>query len=102
MGNQIAGTSSRRASSASTQASIRSVLQASGARPFTFCASAISTCHPASSSRSCTKRGQRAVHRLDRGANRRAVSSETFGQSIQAVFIRRRSTNLDRPAVPVK
>jgi hypothetical protein len=33
-----------------------SVLQASGASPFTFCASAISTCQPATSSRSCTKR----------------------------------------------
>jgi hypothetical protein len=55
-GSQIAGTSSRRESSASTQASIRSVLQASGASPFTFCASAISTCQPASSSRSCTNR----------------------------------------------
>jgi hypothetical protein len=32
-----------RASSASTQASMRSILQASGARPLTFCASAIST-----------------------------------------------------------
>src|SRR5918996_2222992 len=50
-GSQIAGTRSRRASSASTQASIRSVLHASGASPFTFCASAISTCQPASSSR---------------------------------------------------
>jgi hypothetical protein len=37
-----------------------------------------------------------AVHRLDRGANRRAVPSETFGQSIEAVCIRRRSTNLER------
>jgi Family of unknown function (DUF5996) len=55
-GSQIAGTKSRRESSASTQASMRSVLQASGASPFTFCASAISTCQPASSSRSCTNR----------------------------------------------
>ncbi len=42
-GNQIAGTRSRRENSASTQAPILSVLQASGASPFTFCASAIST-----------------------------------------------------------
>jgi hypothetical protein len=40
-GSQIAGISSRQESSASTQASIRWVLQASGASPFTFCASAI-------------------------------------------------------------
>src|SRR6059036_776533 len=45
-GSQIAGTRSRRVSSVSTQASIRSVLQANGARPFTFCTSAISTCQP--------------------------------------------------------
>jgi hypothetical protein len=55
-GSQIAGTSSRRESSASTQASILSVLQASGASPFTFCASAISTSQPSRSSSSCTKR----------------------------------------------
>src|SRR5262249_52481178 len=36
--------------------SIRSVLQASGARPLTFWASAISTSHPASSRVSCTNR----------------------------------------------
>ena len=41
-GRQIAGTRLRRESSASTQASIRLVLQANGASPFTFCASAIS------------------------------------------------------------
>jgi hypothetical protein len=39
--SQFAGTRSRRASSASAQASILSVLQASGASPFTFCAAAI-------------------------------------------------------------
>jgi hypothetical protein len=50
------GTKARRDSSASTRASIRSVLQASGASPLTFGASAISTCHPASSSWSCTNR----------------------------------------------
>ena len=43
-----------------------------------------------------------AVHRLDRGANRRAVPSQTFGQSIEAVCIRRRGTNLERRTVTVK
>lgn len=38
----MVGTKSLRASSASPQASIRSVLQARGAKPFTFWASAIS------------------------------------------------------------
>src|SRR4051812_27367441 len=56
VGSQIAGTRSRRDSSASTQASILSVLQASGANPFTFTASAISTSQPRSSSWSWTKR----------------------------------------------
>src|SRR5215218_9641362 len=56
VGSQIAGTSSRRLSSASTQASIRSVLHANGARPLTFWASAPWTCPPASSSWSCTNR----------------------------------------------
>jgi hypothetical protein len=42
-GSQIAGTRSRWLKTASTRESILSVLQASGARPFTFCASAIST-----------------------------------------------------------
>ena len=55
-GSQIAGTRSRRDNSASTQASILSVLQASGANPLTFTASAISTAQPRSSSWSWTKR----------------------------------------------
>src|SRR5438876_862762 len=56
LGSQIAGTRSRRQSSASTQASMRSVLQANGANPFTLAASAISIVQPASSSWSRTKR----------------------------------------------
>ncbi len=53
-GSQIAGTRSRRDSSAKTKASMRSVLQASGPRPFTFMASAISTCQPSISRLSWT------------------------------------------------
>src|SRR6266540_2091126 len=55
-GSQISGTKSRRASSASTQQSILSVLQASGAIPRALTASAIRTSQPRSSSWSCTKR----------------------------------------------
>jgi hypothetical protein len=55
-GSQIAGTRSRRESSASTQASIRSVLHANGPSPLTFCASATSTSQPNRSSVSCTNR----------------------------------------------
>jgi hypothetical protein len=55
-GSQIAGTRSCKESRASTRASILSVLPASGASPLTFCASAISTSQPCSSSVSCTNR----------------------------------------------
>jgi hypothetical protein len=55
-GSQIAGTRSRWLNVASTCESILAVLQASGARPFTYWASAISTAQPACSSVSCTKR----------------------------------------------
>ena len=55
-GSQISGTKSRSDNTASTRASILSVLQASGARPLTLAASAISTSQPSSSSRSCTNR----------------------------------------------
>jgi hypothetical protein len=55
-GSQIAGTRSRHDSSASTRASILSVLHASGASPLTFLASATNTSQPASSSVSCTNR----------------------------------------------
>ena len=56
LGSQIAGTRSRRESSASTHASMRSVLHANGPRPLTFCASATSTSQPQRSSVSCTNR----------------------------------------------
>src|ERR687897_2333287 len=55
-GSQIAATSSRWESPASTRASILSVLHANGASPLTFCASATSTSQPSSSSVSCTNR----------------------------------------------
>ena len=70
-GSQIAGTRSRWQSTASTFESILSVLQASGARPLTFWASAISTDQP------CLLEGvvddPGAGHRLDHRADRLAV-----------------------------
>ena len=54
--SQIAGTRSRRESSASTHASMRSVLHANGASPLTLCASTTSTSQPSRSSVSCTNR----------------------------------------------
>jgi hypothetical protein len=95
-----AGTSSRRASSASTQASIRSILRASGARPFHVLR--VGDLDLPARELEPIVHEPGAVHRLDRRADRLTVSSETFAQSIEAVCIRRRSTNLDRPAVPVK
>ena len=99
-GNQIAGTSSRRESSANTQASMRSVLQASGASPFTRAASAISTCQPWSSSWSWTKRAP--VHRLDRGADRLAMTRELPTQTTEPVGIRRCRTDLNGRALTVE
>ena len=55
-GSQISGTRSRCESTASTRASILSVLHASGARPLTLAASAISTSQPSASRWSCTNR----------------------------------------------
>jgi ABC-type ATPase involved in cell division len=69
---------------ASTLASMRSVLQASGARPLTFCASAINTSQPCSSSVSCTNR---AVHRLDHRAY--PPTRRPIGQTAQAIGVRR-------------
>ena len=73
-GSQIAGTRSRRASSARTQASILSVLAASGARPLTL------TGHPRSRRPSRRARAvvdeAGAVHRLDRRAHLLAVAGD--------------------------
>jgi hypothetical protein len=70
-GSQIAGTGSRWLSVAKTSESILSVLQARGASPLTFCASAISTDHPAGLERVVDE--PRSGHRLDHGADRFGV-----------------------------
>ena len=44
----------------------------------------------------------RTVHRLDRRADRRLVTSETLAQSAQPVGIRRRGTDLDRLTITVE
>jgi hypothetical protein len=44
----------------------------------------------------------RSVHRLDRGADRRAVTIEPLRQSAQAVGIRWRRTDLDRRTLSVQ
>ncbi len=44
----------------------------------------------------------RAVHRLNRGADRFAVTSETLAQAAQTVGIRRRRTDLDRRTISVE
>jgi hypothetical protein len=75
-------------------------LQASGASPFTFCASAISTCRPGQLEPVVHE--ARAVHRLDRRADRLAMPLESSRQPEQTVGIRRRGTNLDRRSLTVK
>jgi hypothetical protein len=67
------------------QVSIRSVLQAWGARLRTFCTSAISTCQPARSNWSCSV--AHSVIEIDRGANRLAVTLEASRQSAQTIRI---------------
>ena len=91
-GSQMAGTRSRRASSASTQASMRSVA-GEGRQPFHFCASAISTCQPASSSSSCTKRAPF----IDSIAARTgcAVPNDALAQAAQSISIRRSGATFD-------
>jgi len=74
-------------------ANVRTRLQASGASPFTFSPSAISTCQPTHSSWSWTK--ARPGHRLDRGADRLAVTIEVSRRSAQTIEIRRRRAHLD-------
>jgi hypothetical protein len=86
-GTQMAGTRSRRPSSASTHASMRSVLQASGASPLTFCASAI--LDPPAELLELTMHEARAVHRLDRRPDRRQ-RRKPLDQPAQAVGVRRR------------
>jgi len=62
-------------------------LQANGARPFTFRASAISTCQPAQLEPIVHE--PRAVHRLDRRADRLTMTLESSRQAEQTVGIRR-------------
>jgi hypothetical protein len=79
---------------------MRSVLQASGANPFTFCASAISTCQPVKLEPVVHEAG--AVHRLDRRADRLTVTPEPLGQTTKSVDVRRRRADLDRLSLRVE
>jgi hypothetical protein len=73
--SQIAGTRSRCESTARTCASIVSVLHANGARPLTFCASAIDTSQPSRSKLSCTNRAPVIDSITPRTARRTARSA---------------------------
>jgi hypothetical protein len=64
----------------------------------TFFASAISTCQPAGSSWSCTKRAPF----IDSIAARIAVTVEPSRQSVQAIGIRRRRIDFDRRTLGVE
>jgi hypothetical protein len=50
----------------------------------------------------CVVHEARAVHRLDRGADRLAVTSEALAQSVQPIRVRRRGTDLDRRTINVE
>jgi hypothetical protein len=78
-GSQIAGTRCRRASSASTQASIRSVLQASGASPFYL--PRVGNLHLPAGELEPVMHEAGIVHRLDRGADRLAAEFEPVTQA---------------------
>jgi hypothetical protein len=97
----MAGTRSRRESSASTQASMRSVLQARGARPLAFWASASATSQPWRSSVSWTKR---AVHRLDRrpDRDRTVIAPQLAGQARQPVGVQRGGAGADALAALIE
>jgi hypothetical protein len=85
-GSQIAGTRSRWESVANTNESVLSVLQAGGANPLTFWASAISTSQPQASSVSWTIRAP--GHRLDHGADGLSVNLvDPPGQRSQGVDV---------------
>jgi hypothetical protein len=93
-GNQIAGTRSRWLKTASTRESILSVLQASGAKPFTLCASAISTSQPSCFERVMHETG--TDHRLDHTANRLPIAlADPPGERPQRIRIRRRRELVD-------
>ena len=92
-GSQMSGTRSRCESTASTRASILSVLHASGARPLTLAASAISTSQPSASRRSCTNRAP-VIDSITR-PHRPLVTPHPARQAKQAVGIGRRRELLD-------
>jgi hypothetical protein len=87
VGSQIAGTRSRRDSSASTQASILSVLQANGARPLTFCA--VGDLDLPARQLQLVMHEPGAVHRLDRRMDRAAEPADPVGQHRQPGAVRR-------------
>ena len=97
VGSQIAGTRSRNDSSASTRASILSVLHASGASPLTRCASAISTSQPYL--HELVVHEASAVHRLHHAPHRLVIDRDASRQPVQAVAVRRRREVIDQLAM---
>src|SRR5438552_2822799 len=97
-GSQIAGTRSRRASSASTQASIRSVFARQ--RRQTLHLLRVGDLDLPARELEFVVHEAGAVHRLDRGADRLVVSSDALAQVLQSISVRRRSATLDRNTCP--
>ena len=79
---------------------MRSVLQASGASPLTFWASAISDLPPRELEPVVAEAG--SVHRLDRGADRPTVQREASSEAVEAVGIRWRRADLDGLTVGIE
>jgi hypothetical protein len=75
-------------------------LQASGASPFTFCASAISTCQPVKFEPVVDE--PHAVHRLDRRADRLPATFEPLRQTVKPICVRWRRADLGRRALTIE
>jgi hypothetical protein len=99
-GSQIPGTRSRRASSASTQASIRSVVHARGAKALHLLR--LGDLDLPTHELEPIAHQARPIHRLDRGADRRTQTLKALAQPSQTVNIRRRGADVNRCTVVVE
>ena len=95
-GSQISGTRSRCDSTASTRASILSVLHASGARPLTL--GRVGDQHVPPELFQAVMHESRAGHRLDHPAHRQTMRAGASRQAAHAVRVRRRRPLLDHLA----
>jgi hypothetical protein len=100
VGSQISGTRSRRHSSASTQASIRSVLRANGASSLDLLG--VGDRHLPAGQLELVVDAPGAVHRLDRRLDRLTEGGGLAGQPAQLVGVGRCLGDLDGAALLVE